>query len=274
MPEKNKNYEVYTFGDSLTHGRSFKIEHDIVCENTEIPFLIAKGEETLQAIRQSSVQDENKAYEIVLAAVKQWEQQAVLTQAVDRALAYLHTPEVTHTGNKWQKSNSYRADKEISNRVYRMSCSVLEDTKYDRNTEQKIPVAWYVTWEVEINSPKKGFGCKIAGQTDKRYTDKAAAIKYLEGRKKAYSHLFAEISPPIPQKYEQHFMVNDVLLPGYKIEGQELFTDRQTTIAENDGIPTSLKEPKTSVLEKLLTAKEQSISVKKISVKDKDTIHR
>lgn len=86
--------------------------------------------------------------------------------------------------------------------------------------------------------------------------------------------MFAEISPPIPQKYEQHFMVNDVLLPGYKIEGQELFTDRQTTIAENDGIPTSLKEPKTSVLEKLLTAKEQSISVKKISVKDKDTIHR
>ena len=34
MPEKNKNYEVYTFGDSLTHGRSLKIEHDIVCENT------------------------------------------------------------------------------------------------------------------------------------------------------------------------------------------------------------------------------------------------
>lgn len=274
MSEKNKGYEVYTFGDSLTHGRYLKIEHDIVCENTEIPFLIAKGEETLQAIRQSSVQDENKAYEIVLAAVKQWEQQAVLTQAVDRALAYLHTPEVTHTENKWQKSNSYRADEEISNRVYRMSCSVWEDTKYDRNTEQQIPVAWYVTWQVEINSPKKGFGCKIAGQTDKRYTDKAAAMKYLEGRKKAYSHLFAEIFPPIPQKYEQHFMVNDVLLPGYKIEGQELFTDRQTTIAENDGIPTSSKEPKTSVLEKLLTAKEQSISVPKISVKDKDTIHR
>lgn len=145
MTEKNKNYEVYMSGDSLAHGRSLKIEHDIVCENTEVPSLIAKGEEALQAIRKSSVQDENKAYEIVLAAVKQWEQQAVLTQAVDRALTYLHTPEVTHTENKWQKSNSCRADEEISNRVYRMSYSVWENTKYDRNTEQRIPVAWYVT---------------------------------------------------------------------------------------------------------------------------------
>ena len=31
---------------------------------------------------------------------------------------------------------------------------------------------------------------------------KAAAMKYLDGRKKAYSHLFTEISPQIPKEYE------------------------------------------------------------------------
>ena len=75
-----------------------------------------------------------------------------------------------------------------------MTCSVWEDTKYDRETKQSIPVAWYVTWDVSVNSPKKGYGEKIAGQSQKRYTDKNAAMKYLEGRKKAYSHLFTEIS--------------------------------------------------------------------------------
>ena len=42
--------------------------------------------------------------------------------------------------------------------------------------------------------PEAGYGAKIAGQNQKRYTDKNAAIKYLDGRKKAYSHLFTEIS--------------------------------------------------------------------------------
>ena len=59
--------------------------------------------------------------------------------------------------------------------------------------------------------PKQGYGAKIAGQNQKRYTDKNAAIKYLDGRKKAYSHLFTEISPPIPKEYEHHFMVHGTL---------------------------------------------------------------
>ena len=41
------------------------------------------------------------------------------------------------------------------------------------------------------------YNIHLAGQDKKRYTDKAAAEKYLDGRKKAYFHLFAEISPPI-----------------------------------------------------------------------------
>ena len=137
------------------------------------------GAENLESMRQGSIDGEQKAYEIVVAAAKQWEQQAAATQMINRALSYLRTPEVTHTANEWRKTDNWRNDEEISNRVYRMTCGIWEDTKYDRETKQSVPVAWYVTWDVYVNSPKQGYGEKIAGQNQKRYTDKAAAEKYL-----------------------------------------------------------------------------------------------
>ena len=44
------------------------------------------------------------------------------------------------------------------------------------------------------------------------------AEKYIQGRIKAYSHLFTEISPPIPKDLEKSFMVHGYLLPGYVTE--------------------------------------------------------
>ena len=44
------------------------------------------------------------------------------------------------------------------------------------------------------------------------------AEKYIQGRIKAYSHLFTEISPPIPKDLEKSFMVHGHLLPGYVTE--------------------------------------------------------
>ena len=139
-----------------------------------------------------------------------------------------------------------------------MSCGIWEDTKYDRETKQSVPVAWYVTWDVYVNSPKQGYGEKIAGQNQKRYTDKADAEKYLEGRKKAYSHLFTEISPQIPKQYEHHFTVYGTLLPGYTVEGQEpVKTDRTAAEVSEGGISIPEKPEKPSVLEKLSAAKTQ-----------------
>ena len=219
--EENKDYHAYRYGDHLTPGSELKIEHSVVCENVDISTLITMGIDSLEAMRQGSIDGEQKAYEIVVAAAKQWEQQAAATQTINRALEYLRTPEIEHTGNQWKDTDNWRADQKISNRVYQMTCSIWEDTKYDRETKQSVPIAWYVTWEVRIHSPKQGYGAKIAGQNQKRYTDKNAAIKYLDGRKKAYSHLFTEISPPIPKEYEHHFMVRGTLLPGYTVEGLE-----------------------------------------------------
>ena len=255
--EENKDYKVYRF-DYLTEGSQIKFEHSVSCEDVDISSLITQGAETLEALRQDSMDGEQKAFEIVQAAAKQWEQQAAVTQKLNRALKYLRTPEVAHTGNEWRKTGNWRGAEEISNRVYRMTCSVWEDTKYDRETQQSVPVAWYVTWDVYVNSPKEGYGEKIAGQNQKRYTDKAAAMKYLDGRKKAYSHLFTEISPQIPKKYERHFTVHGALLPGYTVEGQEPVKAEHTAAEVSEGgISLPEKSEKPSVLGKLAAAKSQ-----------------
>ena len=255
--EENKDYKVYRF-DYLTEGSNLKFEHSVYCEDVDISSFIAQGEEKIQAMRQDSMDGEKKAFDIVLAATKQWEQQAAVTQKLNRALEYLHTQEVKHTANEWRKTDNWRNDEEISNRVYRMTGGIWEDTKYDRETKQSVPVAWYVTWDVYVNSPKEGYGEKIAGQNQKRYTDKAAAEKYLEGRKKAYSHLFTEISPQIPKQYEHHFTVYGALLPGYTVEGQEpVKTDHTAADVSEGGISMPEKLEKPSVLGKLSAAKER-----------------
>ena len=151
--EENRDYRAYRYGDHLTPGSELKIEHSVVCENVDISTLITMGTDSLEAMRQGSIDGEQKAYEIVVTAAKQWEQQAAATQTINRALEYLRTPEIEHTGNQWKDTDNWRADQKISNRVYQMTCSIWEDTKYDRETKQSIPVAWYVTWEVRIHSP-------------------------------------------------------------------------------------------------------------------------
>lgn len=256
--EENRDYHAYRYGDHLTPGSDLKIEHSVVCENVDISTLITMGTDSLEAMRQGSIDGEQKAYEIVVAAAKQWEQQAAVTQTINRALEYLRTPEIEHTGNQWKDTDNWRADQKISNRVYQMTCSIWEDTKYDRETKQSVPIAWYVTWEVRIHSPKQGYGAKIAGQNQKRYTDKNAAIKYLDGRKKAYSHLFTEISPPIPKEYEHHFMVHGTLLPGYTVEGlEQAKTEHAAAEVSEGGIFTPENREKPSVLGKLSVAKTQ-----------------
>ena len=78
--EENRDYHAYRYGDHLTPGSELKIEHSVVCENVDISTLITMGIDSLEAMRQGSIDGEQKAYEIVVAAAKQWEQQAVMDQ--------------------------------------------------------------------------------------------------------------------------------------------------------------------------------------------------
>ena len=171
--EENKDYQVYRF-DYLTEGSQLKLEHNVYCEDVDISSLITQGADALEALRQDSMDGEQKAFEIVQAAAKQWEQQAAVTQKLNRALEYLRTPEVVHTTNQWQPNRNNSDWEEISNKVYKMSCRIREDTSYDRIKKVMVPTAWYVTWDLYLNSPKDGHNIHLAGQNQKRYTDKAA----------------------------------------------------------------------------------------------------
>ena len=162
--EENKDYRAYRYGDHLEPGAELKIEHSVSCEDVDISSLITMGAENLEAMRQGSIDGEQKAYEIVVAAAKQWEKQAAATQMINRALSYLRTPEVTHTANEWRKTDNWRNDEEISNRVYRMSCGIWEDTKYDRETKQSVPVAWYVTWDVYVTPQSRVMAKRLPGR--------------------------------------------------------------------------------------------------------------
>ena len=258
---EEKYYGVFDYGDRLTPGVELKIEHTVVegyDKNTlDLAPIIALGSDDLTTARDQSVEAEKAVFEKIKASVKEWERQAAVTKTYNRALEYLNTPAAEHTSNQWVREKYHDRDT-ISNKVYQMSVSVWEDTKYDRASGQSVPVAWYVTWDVSTNAPTRGYNVEIAGQSRKRYTDKAAAQKYIEGRKKAFAHLFTEISPPIPAEYARPFIVNGVLLPGYTVQGQEPTLSTVTAaeiikdILGNDSVT---KDEKSSVLEKLASAK-------------------
>ena len=80
----------------------------------------------------------------------------------------------------------------ISNRVYQMTYRIREDTAYDHKLKKQVPVAWYVSWSVEYNLPPRkdpyySRPSPLAGQDNKRYGDKAAAERYVQGRIAAYA---------------------------------------------------------------------------------------
>lgn len=270
---KEDFYGVYDYGDALHPGTSLKIERSVTMD-LDAPDLTPftnTGIKELERLRKISTAAEQEIVESLNIPLARWERQAALTKLLDRAIEYLKTPEIEHTENKWVKDRY--ADEKISNRVYQMSVSVYEDSTYDRQTQQRIPTAWYVTWDVGVHTPKQGWGKAIAGQRQKRYTDKDAALKYIEGRKKAYAHLFTEISPPIPQEYAEHFKVNGVLLPGYTIEGQEPITTNRTAIEvlnELSGGAFALQDKKPSVLGKLAANKEDMKTAPSAGAKKKE----
>ena len=68
--EENKDYHVYRYGDDLKPGYELKVEHSVSCENVDISALIAMGTESLEAMRQGSIDGEQKAYEIVFGCGK------------------------------------------------------------------------------------------------------------------------------------------------------------------------------------------------------------
>lgn len=233
MAEIKTGYSTYDH-DRLDPADSMRIERKLYFEQdkADISGLTALSMEQLQEIREESAAAEQTIYEDLKQRAAAWEAQAGQTLAVDKAIEYVRTPEVKHTANQWEAAENDRHI--ISNRVYQMRYHIYENTRYDREKEQSVPYAWTLSWNVYTNSPDGYNQAKIAGQ-EKKFADKAAMEKYLNGRIKAYQHLFTEISPPIPKEYAYHFKINGQLLPGYTIEGEER---EQPTTEQAAPVPT------------------------------------
>ena len=217
--EMKKGYSVYEH-DRLEPADSMRIEREVYFEEktADISGLTTLPLEQLRALREEYAAAEQAAFAALQQQAAAWEEQAGKTLAIDKAIEYVRTPEVKHTANQWEAADY---GKHISNRVYQMRYRVSENTRYDREKEKSIPYSWTLSWSIYTNSPHQYGQAKIAGQERKVFADKAAMEKYLNGRIKAYQHLFTEVSPPIPPEYAEHFKVNGQLLPGYAIEGEE-----------------------------------------------------
>nr|WP_110326419.1 YodL domain-containing protein [Hungatella effluvii] len=207
--------------DKLEAADTMRIERTIYFEakKTDISTFTALTVEQLQAMREESAAAEQAIFENLQAQAAAWEEQAGKTLFLDKAIEYARTPAAEHTANQWEQPDEYRHVR--SNMVYKMDYRISENTRYDKASGQSIPYSYTLSWSVRTNSPDGYNQAKIAGQDKKVFADKAAMEKYLNGRIKAYSHLFTELSPPIPPEYAQHFRVNGVLLPGYTVEGEE-----------------------------------------------------
>ena len=221
MDELKTGYSSYD-RDRLDAADKMKIERGIYFDTkgADISPLTALSLAELMKLREESAAAEQTVFENLKVQASAWEEQAGKTLLFDKAIEYARIPEVKHTANKWQDEDNDRHI--ISNRVYKMSYHVYENTRYDKAAQKSIPYSYTLSWNVYTNSPH-GYGqAKIAGQDRKVFADRAAMEKYLNGRIKAYEELFTEISPAIPPEYAEQFRVNGQLLPGYTVEGEEI----------------------------------------------------
>ena len=229
--ENRLNYSSFE-NDRLEVADRLKIERSIYFESgkADISALTALPLAALIRQREESAAAEQAIFEALKQQAAAWEAQAGNTLTFDKAIEYARTPAVTHTENQWQADENNNHT--ISNSVYQMRYHIYENTRYDREQGKSIPYSYTLTWGVYTNDPDRYGQAKIAGQDRKVFTDKAAMEKYLNGRIKAYQHLFTEISPTIPQEYAEHFKVNGQLLPGYTVEGEEQQTKQEQTVPE------------------------------------------
>ena len=257
---KTGYYSVNDF-DFLEEGEKLRLEHDLRFQPNDkilLP-LVNASDFDLYELRALAISGEKKVFEQLKELAEVWEQKASLTMLIDRALSYKRVPQVEHTSNQWQQSH-YRDTEIVSNMVYKMSVSLHEDNHYDNDTGQFVSDVWIVTWGVSLNTPDEYRTKKIAGQDRKRFSDKDAALKYIDGRKKAYAHLFTEISPPIPERYADRFSKNGLLLPGYVVEGKPVLrtdvkaVDLLNALSDGDFMPDAHKP---SLLGKISDTKSQ-----------------
>ena len=185
--------------------------------------LIQLPREELTTMEEASVAQEKAIFSKFSEIEAEWLKQAAETIAIRKAREYLRALPVEHTSNQW-KVNQFGWNV-LSNMVYKMSYRVSENKPPD-GTLINCPLSW-------------------DSQYNKRFATREEMERYLQGRIKAYAHLFTEVSPPIPKGEERRFSVNGILLPGYTVEASlEERVEEMLSFLEDD--PALLEEPLSS----------------------------
>ena len=207
--------------DDLEPASTMRIERRIYFESgkADLSEMVKLPLAELLSLRAESAAAEQEVFDRLKEQAAAWEEQAVRTLFLDKALEYARTLPVTHTANQWEAPDEYRHIR--SNMVYQMDYSISENTRYDSAAQKSVPYSWTLRWGLYTNAPHGNPMEKIAGQERKVFSSREELDKYLNGRIKAHDHYFTEISPAIPKEYADCFKVNGCLLPGYTIEGEE-----------------------------------------------------
>lgn len=222
-------YRVWRPADEHKPGVSIAVRRAVEysvwnVEKSDLAELVKLPASELEKRRNESVGAEKAAFEQMQESAQRWQDNAVRTMLLDRALEYARTPEVSHTSNEWKQFPN--GIWEISNRVYKMRYSIKEETTGNKRGQ------WLVVWGIAINKPRRPTTEKnyysgdpmVVEEKKKYYNAEADAQNYIQGRFNVYAHLFRELSPPVPYKYKYQFHINGVLLPGYTVESPERST--------------------------------------------------
>ena len=100
-------YTAYSYGDKLEEGHKLTLEHHISFDqrHADLSALTWMPLDRLQALRSKSVETEKTVFRDLQEATKRWEEQAAQTMILDRAIEYVKTPEVQHSGNRWEDTD-------------------------------------------------------------------------------------------------------------------------------------------------------------------------
>lgn len=252
-------YYCYHNPDKLEPGILLSVDRKLeynawAAELSTLSELVKLSPKELEDKRKNSIRLEKGIFKKIQAAFQEWEEQAVQTMVLDRALEYVHTPGVSHTSNEWvrRKDGTW----EISNQTYIMTFKIWEDTEK--------PGTFLVSWAIGVNRPQRPKTEKyyysgapsIAEQTKKRYDTSEAAQKYIQGRFDLYSYLFTELRPPIPDGFQRAFTINGCLLPEYTVSPPKRTSSKDIDdlldfLEDKDIFPSEQKEPSAPAAEKI-----------------------
>lgn len=180
MPEKDSEdsfYYLNAYQDDITPGQKMTILHNISFNDwragPHIAPLVTLTREEVTQRKEASITLEKELYAQLKKLAAAWDEQAAQTMLLERALEYLHTPEVEHTSNEWKQDKN--GIWEISNRTYKMRYKISYEKAAD---------VYLVSWGIIYNAPKQpdsnyrnywGDSIYVARQDKKKYPSTAVS---------------------------------------------------------------------------------------------------